>query len=98
MRIYPSTNMTQFVYYVLDSTNGWLKKIPVTDSNAVITVATGITNTTPFSLEDFKGTVLTNNQNRAVMSVLLQMRRESAVSKSADYFQIRAKVTRRNIL
>jgi len=59
---------------------------------------TAVTNHTVFSMENFSGTVLTNSQNNAVMSVLLQMRRQSAWRGIADFYQVRAKVTRRNIL
>ena len=96
LRIYTTTNNSPYVYYYLDSFAGTLQKIPLSSTN-VQTIATSVTNATVFSMEDLSGTVLTNNQNNAVLSVLFQMLRPSSKSGMSDAYQIRAKTTRRNI-
>jgi len=97
LRIYPSTNLSQFIYYFHDAGSATMRRIPILSSNAY-TIATAVTNHSVFTMESFSGNVLTNSQNNAVMSVLLQMRRQSAWKGIADFYQVRAKVTRRNIL
>jgi len=62
------------------------------------TIATFVTNSTPFSMENFSGTTLTNPANNAVLSIVLQLRRDSKVQNVGDTYQIRARITRRNIL
>jgi hypothetical protein len=97
IRVYPSTNTNSFIYYFAD-TNAWtVQRMDLGSSNA-LTIATRVTNITVFSMENFGGTVLTNPQNNSVMSVLLQMRRDTTVSGVSDTDQIRSKITRRNIL
>jgi len=98
IRICPTTNLNSYIYYVADSTNQVFLKVPLDNSNAVITVATGITNKTPFVMETFGGTLLTNSQNNCVLSVLLQLHRDSSVNRISDNYQLRTKITRRNIL
>ena len=98
IRIYPTTNMNSYIYYFQDVTNKALRKVPLNTSNAVLTVATSITNAYPFTMETFTGTVLTNSQNNSVLSILLQMRRDSSISGMSDNYQIRSKLSRRNIL
>jgi Tfp pilus assembly protein PilV len=97
LRIFPSTNTTQFIYYYRDPTYLTLNKVPLNGTNAV-TVANTVTNSTVFSMQDFSGTVLTNNQNNAVLRVLLQMNRTQPITGATDPYQIEAKITRRNIL
>jgi len=49
-------------------------------------------------MESFAGIALTNSQNSAVMSLLLQFYVASAWPGISDAVQVRAKITRRNIL
>ena len=96
LRIYPTTNATPYIYYYQDSFTSTVQMIPVGSSNDQ-TIATCVTNTNIFSMENFSGTVLTNNQSGAVLSMVLQMLRASDKSGMSDAYQVRAKVTRRNI-
>lgn len=96
VRIYPSTNTTQYVYYFLDSSNV-LNRIQTPATNAQV-VATAVTNSTVFTMEDYGGRVLTNSQNNAVLGVVLQMKRDSNWQGISDAAQVRTKVTRRNLL
>jgi len=95
LRIYTSTNT--FIYYFAVPSSASLKKIPLSSSTAV-TVASGVTNAVIFRMEDFGGRVLTNSQNNAVMEILLQLRRGASNPRYCDSYQVRARLTRRNIL
>jgi len=97
IRVFPSANTNSFIYYFTD-TNTWTVQRTDLSSSTALTIATRVTNITVFSMENFGGTVLTNPQNNSVMSVLLQMRRDTTVSGVSDTAQIRSKITRRNIL
>ena len=94
LRIYPTTNATPYIYYYQDSFNSTIQMTPVSSSNEQ-TIASMVTNTTVFSMENFSGTVLSNNANNAVLSMLLQMLRPSDKSGMSDAYQVRAKTTRR---
>ncbi len=49
IRICPTTNLNQYIYYFADTTNQVFMKVPLNSSNtAVMTIATCITNKTPF--------------------------------------------------
>ncbi len=97
VKIFPSTNSTKCIYYYQDFAAAALYKIPYGASNPIVVVGS-LTNKAAFSLEDFKGNVLTNPQNSEVLSVLLQVSRSSVWNGLTDTAQIRARVTRRNIL
>ena len=88
---------TQYIYYFRDSTAETLDRVALQSSNAVA-IATSVTNATVFTMEDFSGTVQTNSQNNAVTSVLLQVRSVAPKTGVPDSYQVRAKITRRNLL
>ncbi len=97
LEIYPSTNTTQYVYYFWDSASQSLNRVGLNSSNAV-PIATSVTNAAVFTMEDFSGTVQTNSQNNAVTSILLQITTISPKTRTPDWYQVRAKITRRNLL
>jgi hypothetical protein len=97
LRIYPGTNQNQYIYYFLDTNQSMVLELPLGSTNAV-QMATSVTNLTPFSFENFAGTTLTNPANNAVLSVQLQMRRDSSEQGVGDTYQVRSRITRRNIL
>lgn len=97
LRIYLSTNSTQFIYYFHDPASSTVQKIPLGGTNAEV-IATAVTNDAIFTMEDFAGNVLTNSQNNAVTGVFLQMMRNSTWNGISDEQQVRTKITRRNIL
>ena len=97
LEIYPSTNTTQYVYYFWDSASQSLNRVGLNSSNAV-PIATSVTNAAVFTMEDFSGTVQTNSQNNAVTSILLQITTISPKTHTPDWYQVRAKITRRNLL
>jgi len=97
LRIYPTTNLTQFIYYFHDTASNTVVKIPLLSSNG-ITIATSVTNDYVFTMENFSGVALSNSQNNAVLSFVLQMRRPSSKAGMSDSYQVRSRITRRNIL
>jgi hypothetical protein len=97
LRIYTSTNTSQFIYYFHDPATSTVQRVPLQSASAVI-IASAVTNDTIFTMEDYAGNALTNSQNNAVMSLLLQFYVTSAWQGISDSAQVRSKVTRRNIL
>ena len=96
MRIYPSTSTNQFIYYFHDAASLTLNRVPLLGSNYV-TIASAVTNDAVFTMESFSGTVLTNKQNSAVLSILLQMQRDLPIKGVYDCYQVVSKITRRSI-
>lgn len=97
LRIYPSTNTSQYIYYFHDLATATVRRIPLQGTNATI-IASAVTNGTIFTMQDFAGNALTNSQNNAVMSLLLQFYCASTWTGHSESAQVRTKVTRRNIL
>jgi hypothetical protein len=97
LRVFPSTNMSQCIYFYLDTNSQNVLEVDLGASNAFM-IATCVTNTTIFAMENFSGTTLTNPANNAVLSIQLQMRRDSNAQNIGDSYQVRSRITRRNIL
>jgi Ni,Fe-hydrogenase III small subunit len=97
LKVFPTTNTSQYIYFYLDTNSQAVVQVDLGSSNGVA-IATCVTNTTIFAMENFGGTTLTNPANNAVLSVQLQMRRDSNVKGVGDAFQVRSRITRRNIL
>ena len=97
IRIFPSTNTSQYIYYYLDTNSQTVFQFPLGSSSG-FTIANSVTNLIPFSMENFSGTTLTNPANNAVLNVQFQMRRDSNVRGVGDSYQVRSRITRRNIL
>ena len=97
LRIFPSTNASQFIYFYLDTNNQQMIQVDLGASNG-FAIASSVTNLTPFAMENFRGTTLTNPANNAVLSIQLQMKRDSNPQGIGDAYQVRSRITRRNIL
>ena len=102
LRIYPSTNTNDFVFYFWDVNDKALKR---TTNNATYTavVAAAVTNDTVFTAEDFQGRVMTNDANNRVIGLTLQFYQIQypTVAVGAgnyyDWYQLRCKVTKRTL-
>jgi hypothetical protein len=100
LEIYPTTNRSQFVRYFYDGTTQQLKRITNGAERASI-VAHSITNQFVFSAEDFRGGVLTNNENNRVIGLTLQFYQmqypqvQIGPGSFYDFYQLRTKITRR---
>jgi prepilin-type N-terminal cleavage/methylation domain-containing protein len=97
LRIYTSTNMSQYIYYYHDLATATVRRVPFRSTNAAV-IASAVTNHTIFTMQDFAGNALTNRQNNATISLLLQFYVASAWQGISDSAQVRARVTRRNLL
>lgn len=104
LKICPTTDTNDFVYYYLDS-DQCLNRM-VSGSDAVQMVASHVTNQVVFRAEDFRGNVLTNYQNNRVIAMTLQFyRREFALARNRqggpdglyDYYQLQTRIARRTI-
>ncbi|HTD67561.1 MAG TPA: hypothetical protein VK846_13630 [Candidatus Limnocylindria bacterium] len=102
LRIFPTSNTNQYVIYFCDTNAAALTR---TTNNTQFTVVVNyVTNKIAFTAEDFKGTILMNDTANFVIGMTLQVYQLSypTVSVGAgqyyDWYQLRTKVTRRNIL
>lgn len=98
--IYPGTNTNVYVKYYLDASRSSIRRM-TNNSTSAAEVLTGVTNTAPFRLEDFRGTVLTNSENRCVvgLSFIFNPTNFSRLSMGTGAFvrsyELRAKIARR---
>jgi hypothetical protein len=97
LRIYTTTNTSQYICYFHDLATATVRRIPLQGTTPTI-IASAVTNDTIFTMQDFAGNACTNRQNNAVMSLLLQFNIASAWQGISESAQVRAKVTRRNLL
>jgi type II secretory pathway pseudopilin PulG len=107
MRIYPSTNLANFVVYWYETNSAnktnFTKLMRRTDNvTGRRVVSLSITNTQPiFSSEDSSGNYLTNNVNNRVIGVTLQFYQTEYPSVSIgpggyyDFYQLHTRITRR---
>jgi len=100
--IHPSTNTNTYIRYFWDK--GALAVQRVTDSSPRLwTIAKSVSNEWIFTAEDYKGDVLTNNQNNRVIAVKLDFFETHYPKKTVgssgfyEYYTIKTKVTRRTI-
>jgi type II secretory pathway pseudopilin PulG len=101
LQIFPGTNLTRYTIYYRDYDNT-LKRWDTT-SKKLTTICDYVTNDLVFAAQDFKGTVLTNNENNRVIEITLKFLQEGykgAAQKGGlhDYYQAQTKVTRRKVL
>lgn len=100
IQIYPTTNLSSFVRYYLD-TNATVLKRTANGATKITSVADYVTNYNIFTAEDAFGNTLTNNQNNRVISLKLQFYQiQYPITKIGpgnyyDYYQLSTKVTRR---
>ena len=97
LRIRLAGDTNQFIYYYRDTGPETLMRRGLGSTTAV-TVAQSVTNAVVFRIENFGGVIQTNNQNQAVVDVLLQMRQPAFRRNVSDSYQVRTKITRRAIL
>jgi Tfp pilus assembly protein PilV len=100
IQIWPTTNLTQFVRYYVDSATHTLMRY--TNGQAQ-PVAGFVTNTLAFRAEDFQGNILTNNVNNRVIRMTLEFYQWQFPLATAgeggmyDYYRLQTRVTRRAI-
>jgi len=102
LQVYPTTATNNFVRYYLDWETRQLKKIENGATQPTI-VANYITNQIAFSIEDYAGNILTNDQNNRVVRMSLEFYQwEFPVARAGagafyDYYHLQTRITRRTI-
>lgn len=100
LQIYGTMATNVFTRYYLDDTSKELRRM-VTGSSNYMVIAESLTNTVIFTSEDFKGTVLNENNQNQVVGVMLQFYQYkyplTAVGPGQyyDYYKLQFKVARR---
>ena len=102
IQIYPTTETNNFVRYYWDSVQRKLKRT-TNGATFVSVVANSISNQLVFTAEDYRGTVLTNNENNRVIGLTLQFYQlqfptvEIGPGGLYDFYPLRTKITRRTL-
>jgi prepilin-type N-terminal cleavage/methylation domain-containing protein len=102
VQIYATTNTNTFVRYFLDANDDRLKRVKSGSTNVQV-IANYVTNDIAFRAEDFRGQVLTNNQNNRVIRMVLEFYQwEFPVATVGtnglyDYYRLQTRITRRTI-
>ena len=102
LRLYPTTNYNQFVQYYRDASQKRLLRMTSGGGTPRI-VANCVSNEFVFQCENHLGQVLTNNFNNRVISVDLRFYQlpsgDTPIGTGGyyDFYQLRAKVTRRTL-
>ena len=100
IQIYPTVSTNQFIRYFWDENDNRLKRT-TNGASSVSIVANSITNSLIFRAENFKGQVLTNNENNRVIGMTLQFYQIQypivlvGPGQYYDFYQLRTKITRR---
>ncbi len=103
LQIYPTTNLNRFIRYYWDSADKKLKRT-TNGTSATLIVANSVSNALVFRAEDNQGNLLSNNFNNRVIAMSLQFYQIQypvmAVGPGNyyDFYQLRAKMTRRTLL
>lgn len=94
--IYPTADTNNFTVYFVNSPDGTFRQavITPTSTNTVI-LADSITNAIAFSVQDFSGNVLTNNENNRVIHLTLEFYQPARFLLGADYYKLETSMTRR---
>lgn len=99
LKIYPTAAMTSYVLYYMDSSSNCLTRFSSADDQTEV-LAINITNQLAFQAEDFRGNVLTNNQNNRVIRMVLEFSQEENLGRSGklyDSYRLQTRITRRAI-
>lgn len=100
IQVYASTNLNTFIRYYWDSADQKLKRTTNATSYVQI-VVNSISNQMVFTSEDYRGQVLTNNENNRVIGLTLQFYQleypymQIGPGNYYDFYQLRTKITRR---
>jgi hypothetical protein len=100
LQIHSSTNTNTWVRYFWDASDQKLKRATNGMEKGTV-IASGISNEMVFSLEDYTGTVLTNNEQEFVIGLNLQFYQlqypfvKIGPGNFYDYYQLQTRVTPR---
>lgn len=102
IRVYASTNLANYTIYFLDPSDDTLRRYISGEVDSTRLLGT-VTNTTPFSKEDYSGNLLTNDPSVYVLGIHLEMKDTvfgnplSDGTAQYDNFRLTTKVTRRMV-
>ena len=102
VQIYATTNTNTFVRYYLDANDDRLKRVKSGSTNVQV-IANYVTNDIAFRAENFRGQVLTNNQNNRVIRMVLEFYQWEfpcttvGANNVYDYYRLQTRITRRTI-
>jgi hypothetical protein len=89
-----TTNTNSFIIYFVNTTDQTFRRTTDQPGSAVI-LASSVTNTLPFSAEDFSGNVLTNNSNSQVIHLALEFYQPGLFIQRADYYKLETSIKQR---
>src|SRR4051812_48864384 len=99
IQVYPTSNTNNFVRYFRDTDNRLHRTTNGASSDLIL--ANFVTNSLVFTAENYKGQVLTNNENNRVIALTLQFYQiqypvvKIGTNELYDFYQVRTKITRR---
>lgn len=99
IQVYPTSNTNNFVRYFRDTDNRLHRTTNGASSDLIL--ANFVTNSLVFRAENYKGQVLTNNENNRVIALTLQFYQiqypvvRIGTNEMYDFYQVRTKITRR---
>jgi type II secretory pathway pseudopilin PulG len=88
------SNGANYVMYFVNPTDKSFRRTTSTPDSAVV-LAEYVTNTVVFSAQDYRGNVLTNNQNNRVIHLNLEFYQAKRARQIAQYYKLETSVTRR---
>ncbi len=103
LQLYPTTNYNLFIRYFWDSNDKKLKRT-TNGMTSTYVVANAVSNQMVFSAQNYLGEVLTNNFNNRVIAMELRFYQiqfpitDIGPGNYYDFYQLRAKITRRTLL
>jgi type II secretory pathway pseudopilin PulG len=103
LRIYPSTDTNQFIFYFWDVNDSTLKRTTSGTAASATVIATAVTNELVFAAEDCLGKVLDRNENNFVIAITLQFYQlqypKVAVGPGQyyDWYQLQCRATKRTL-
>jgi hypothetical protein len=89
-----TTNTNNFVIYFVNTTDQTFRRTTEVLGSTVI-LANSVTNTLPFSAQDFSGNVLTNTSNTQVIHLALEFYQPAFFLQSADYYKLETSIKQR---
>ena len=92
LKIHPRGTINYIAYFVNPSDKTF-RRTTGTPGSSVI-VAESVTNVNVFSVQDYLGTILTNNENK-VIHLKLEFYQAARHMQGADYYKLETSVTRR---
>jgi hypothetical protein len=99
IQVYPTSNTNNFVRYFKNTDNRLHRTTNGAASDLIL--ANFVTNSLVFTAENYKGQVLTNNENNRVIALTLQFYQiqypvvRIGTNELYDFYQVRTKITRR---